>query len=111
MIFALFEDLLDSLRVWDNKFQLGGTSLYRTFSLVHLAEAMVRAGPEVLLAGEDFYLEESSRVFGLLYPTKRSGTFLQEREPGAIVEWGLVLSNWTFPNKLANPLGLKLLEL
>ena len=93
MILALLEDLLGGLRVWDDWLQLGGTSLCRTFSSVRLAEAVVRAGPHVSLAGEVLYSEESSRASGSLYPTKRGEAFLQEREPGTIAERGLALSN------------------
>ena len=93
MILALLEDLLGGLRVWDDWLQLGGMSLCRTFSSVRLAEAMVRAGSHISLASEVFYSEESSRASGLLYPTKRGRAFLQEREPGAIAEQGLALSN------------------
>ena len=51
---------------------------------MRLAEALVRTGPHVSLAGEVFYLEESSRVSGSLYPTERGGAFLQEQVPSAI---------------------------
>ena len=93
MILALLEDLLGGLRVRDDWLQLGGTSLCRTFSSVPLAEAVVRAGPHILLAGEVFYSKESLRASGSLYPTKRGKAFLQEQEPGTIAEWGLALSN------------------
>ena len=93
MILVLLEDLLGGLRVWDDWLQLGGTSLCRTFSSVRLAEAVMRAGLHVSLAGEVLYLEESSRASGLLYLTKRGGAILQEQEPDAIAERGLALSN------------------
>ena len=49
---------------------------------------------------------------GSLGPTVLGGTFLREREPGAIsVEWSLLLSNWASPNGLADPLSLEKLEL
>ena len=76
MILALLEDLLGGLQVRDDWLQLGGTSLCRTFSSVRLAEAVVRAGPHVSLAGEVLYSEESSRASGSLYPTKRGKAFL-----------------------------------
>ena len=44
----------------------------------------MRTGPHVSLACEVFYSEESSRASRSLYPTDRSGAFLQEREPSAI---------------------------
>ena len=93
IIFELLKDLLGSLWLRDDWLQLGEISICRTFSSVRLAEAMMRAGPHVLLAGEVLYSEKSSRASELLYPTKRGGAFLQEREPGAIVERGLALSN------------------
>ena len=78
---------------------------------MRLAEAMVRAGPHVSLAGEIFYSEESSRAYRSLYSTKCGKVFLQEQEPAAIAERGLALSNWASPNGLADPLGLEQLEL
>ena len=107
MIFALLEDFFGDLRVQNDWLQLAGTTLYRNFSLVRLAEAIVRAEPYVLFAGKVFYSKKSSRVSGSLNPTKRGGIIMQEREPDAIAERGLALSNWAFPNGLANPLGLE----
>ena len=45
---------------------------------------MVKTRPHVSLASKVLYLEVSSKASGLLYPTKRSGAFLQKREPDAI---------------------------
>ena len=76
MILTLLKNLLSGLQIWDDWLQLGETSLCKTFSSVYLAEAVVRAGPYISLAGKVFYSEESSKVFELLYPTKRSRAFL-----------------------------------
>ena len=61
-------------------------------SSVHLAEAVVRTGPHILLAVEVFHLEESSRASGLLCPTKARWTFQREQR-AVVVERSLVLSN------------------
>ena len=78
---------------------------------MRLAEAVVRTGPHVLLADKVFYLDEFSKVSGLLYPTEYSEIFLQEQEPNTIATLLQSRSNWAFLNGLANPLGLELLEL
>ena len=61
-------------------------------SSMHLAEAVVRTGPHISLAGEVLHSEESPRVSELLCPTEARWTFQRERRAVA-VERSSVLSN------------------
>ena len=94
MILVLLEDVFNGLRIWDDWLQPGGqvyAELCHCF-LVYLAEAVVKTGPHVLLVGEIFYSEESSKASRLLCPTEARWTFRQKRRAVA-VEQSLVLSN------------------
>lgn len=95
-----------------NKFIKSFIIFYRSF-LVYFAKVDIKIGASrgpIFLGAIQFLCLKFLSLSQLLYLTKACSTFWQERNTIA-EEQSLVLSNWASLNKLANPLGLKFLEL